>query len=392
MQILQALVQWIRRSLADRQRVVVFWLPGVCAGGLAWAAFTLVGDTPLLRGAGLALTIIGVALTLRRLGAALAVIGSLALAFSPAFWSQTGGGASVGPATTVLALMIAVSAFGLITLLSQRPYLALGLGALVFALIFWSQIGTPRSLRLTGLLSAWTVFLLVDALITSNPRPDEAQPAPIEAQHTFGLLILLFVGVLNDPLFVLLAPAVVIGLWLSWTPLPRWYWVALAAAVIIGVRGLAVTYVELQWWRSTAQEAAALGNSVPYMIEGGWRDGTRWIALIALIVRQFTPVGAVLSVIGLARLARWYPVLGVVSMIAYGFYVLFGLMYFGPDREILLMPMFIVQILWLTYAVYTFGQWLERSLRSSLQRAHWLATSAFGLLPVYLLLLVLRTA
>lgn len=357
----------------EHQRLAIFWLPGLFAGGLAWLAFITFGETPLIRSAGLALAIVGIALTLRRLGAALAVIGSLALAFSPAFWSQTGGGASTGPATIVLALSMAALAFGLIAVMSRRPYLALGLGAFIFAIIFWSQIGTPRSLRLNGLLSAWTVFLLFDALITSNPRADEAKPAPIELQHTLGLLLLLVVGVLNDPLFVLLAPAIIIGLWLSWTPLPRWYWIALIITSLVGLRGLLITY-------GRPDEL--------FIIADSWRDGARWINLLEIIMRQFTLLGTVLSLLGLARLARWYPVVGVVSMIAYGFYALFGLVYFGPDREILLMPLFVIQILWLTYAVYTFGQWVERGVRSNLQRAHWLVTSLYGLLPLYLFTMI----
>ncbi len=374
----------------DQRRIAIYWLPAFIAGMLAWMAFVTTGQTPLVRATGLALVIVGVTLTLRRLGAILAVTGGLALAFSPAFWSQTGGGDSIGTATTVVALIAASFAAVIVVQMSRRPYIALGLGASVFAMIFWSQIGTPRSLRLTGLLTAWLLFLLVDALFTSNPRPDEAQPAPIENQHTFGLLIILCVGTLNDPLFVLLAPAVIIGLWLSWTPLPRWFWAALSIITLIGIRGIIVTYIDPAWWTISATEAERMGIAAPYILADGWRVGARWVNLMEVIIHQFTLVGAALSILGLARLARWYPVLGIVSMVAYGFYAIFGLVYFGADREVLLMPLFIIQIVWLTYAVYTFGQWLEKSLRSNVQRAHWLATSAYILLPAYLFLLVTR--
>ncbi|MBC7870283.1 MAG: hypothetical protein H7Y09_05540 [Chitinophagaceae bacterium] len=370
--------------------MIIYWLPAFIGGTLAWIAFVTSGQTPFVRATGLALVVVGVTLTLRRLGALLALTGGLALAFSPAFWSQTGGGDSIGTATTVVALAAASLAAIIIIQLSNRPYIALGLGAAIFAIIFWGQIGTPRSLRLTGLLTAWLLFLLVDALFTSNPRPDEAQPAPIDKQHIFGLLIILCVGTLNDPLFVLLMPAVAIGLWLSWTSLPRWFWGTLIIVSLIGIRGIMVTYIDAGWWNISAAEAQKMGTEVPYILADGWRVGSRWVNLMQIIIQQFTVLGATLSILGLARLSRWYPVLGIVSMVAYGFYAIFGLVYFGADREILLMPLFIIQIIWLTYAVYTFGQWLEKSLRSNVQRAHWLATSAYVILPVYLFLLVTR--
>ncbi|MDX1994945.1 MAG: hypothetical protein SF029_21360 [bacterium] len=372
----------------DQRQLILTGLPALVASLLAWTAFIGVGQTPLLRATGLALAVMGMTMALRRMGAALAITGGLALAFSPTFWSQTGGGASIGPATTVVALVAAVIAAGAFVYIRRHPYIALGIGVVVFAVIFWSQIGTPRSLRLTGLLTTWTLFLLVDALLKSNPRPEEAPPVPIEAQHSLGLLILLFVGVLNDPLFVLLAPAVIIGLWLSWTPLPTWFWVALAVVVVIGIRGVLVTYIDPTWWRFSADEALRQNLQFPYITADGWRSGARWVDLLELIMRQFTPIGAVLSIFGLARLARWYPVLGVVSMIAYGSYTLFGLVYFGADREILLLPMSIIQVIWLTYAVYSFSHWLQKTLDSSEYRARALASGVYVLLPLYLFLFV----
>lgn len=372
------------KLMETRRATLIYWYPAVLSSALAWLAFVTVGETPLIRATGLALAVAGVAMTLRSWGAILAVIGSLALAFGPAFWAQTGGGASLGPATITLGLAAAFVVSGAAILLGRRSYLAIGLGVVVFAVIFWSQIGTPRSLRLTGLLSAWLLFLLVDAVRVSNPRPEESPAARIEPQHSLGLLIILAVGVLNDPLFVLLLPAVVMGLWLSRTPLPWWYWSAFAVLAVIGGRGIAITYVDPEWWGYASRQALEEGLRVPYILIDGLRAGERWVDLIALVVRQFTPVGALLSVVGLARMARWYPSLGVVTMMGYSFYAAFGLTYFGADREILLMPLFVIQTVWLTYAVHAFGTWISRGVQRYPENAYRLAVAAYVLLPLYL--------
>jgi hypothetical protein len=364
---------------------VKHWLPAITAGTLAWLAFLSIGNTPLIRASGLALTIVGITLSLRRMGAALAVIGGLTLAFSPAFWSQTGGGQSLLPATTVLATLIAGVVSVILIRLTKRPYITLGLGLTVFAIIFWSQIGTPRSLRLTGLLTAWLLVILIEALLASNPRPDGPPPQPIRPQQYVAILIVVFVGVINDPLFVLLVPAIATGLWLSNTPLARWYWLAVLVVTIIGLRGIAVTYIDSTWWAASSVEAHNTGIHTHYLIADGWREGVRWIDLIKLIIKQTTIIGAALSVLGLTRMTRWYPVLGTVLMIAYASYALFGLVYFGSDRDVLLMPLFIIQIIWLTYAVFTCGQWLLRSGNRSVSRIRWSAFGAYSLLPLYFL-------
>lgn len=373
--------------LSTRQReILIYWLPPIIASFIAWCAFLTIGGTPLIRATGLALVITGVTLTLRQWGTIQSIVGGLALAFSSAFWSQTSSLASTNPLTIIFALIAAGAVVLFVMRFRNVPYLSIGIGLLVFALIFWILIGTPRSLRLTGLLSAWLIFLLVDAIRITNPRPDEAPATPIDRQHTFGLLILLTVGVLNDPLFALIMPAVVLGLWLSWTTLPHWYWFTLLVLVIIGVRGIIVTYISDDWWTISALEVHDAGLQFRYLVGDAWREGERWVDLIHLVVDQFTVFGAGLSVLGLARMARWYPILGVITMVAYGSYALFGLMYFGEDREALLLPLFIIQVIWLTYAIHALGQWLDKTLTPTAQFAHRGVTIAYMLLPLLALL------
>ncbi len=354
------------------------------SGIIALAAFVLLGHTPFIRALGFAAAVAGVTLTLRRFGAILAITGGLALAFSPAFWSQTGGDFS--SKMTLIALILGLAAVAIIALLIFKRGFStgLGLGLILFIILFSILVGTSRSLRITTFLSAWLLYLLIDALMTANPRPDGPPPAPLQPWHTWGLLLLLAVGIWNDPLFVLLTPAVILGLVLAKTPLPRWYWLIVAIVVVIGLHGLAKQYLDSGWWLFPAALAEADGIHVPFVMADGWREASRWVDLISLVISQFTPIGVLLGVVGLARLSRWYPSLGLVTMTAYAGYAIFGLAYFGRDRTVLLLPLFMIQMIWMTYAVYTFSQWLQKSLKTP-GLIRWLAPAAFTLLPIGML-------
>lgn len=372
-------------SLTPQQRELAsYWLPALASGALAWLSFVTLGHTPLIRSTGLALVIVGVALTIRRLGAAFAITGGLALAYCPAFWSQTGGGESAAPATIVIALVTAGAVTLLLAWLANRPMLGFGFGLVIFAVIFWSQIGTPRSLRLTGLLTAWQMYLLINTLRVTHPRPDDPPRGVLDQRYTMAALLVLIVGVINDPLFVLLAPAVALTLYLA--AAPRWQWPVVAAVVMVGIRGIVAEYVNPNWWSLPAQAAVESGLHVPYLIADGWRVGARWLDVFNLVIGQFTVAGFVLGVVGLARLARWYPVMGIVSLVAYAAYAVFGLVYFGLDRPILLLPMLIIQIIWMTYAVFAFGYWVQKSETPPNRPLGWLAPAAFVLMPVFLFL------
>lgn len=366
----------------SQQRFLKYWLPAVANGGAAWLLLLFLGSTPLVRASGLALVIVGVTLALRRMGAAVAVIGGLSLTLSPVFWSQTGG-AEGQPATIVIAIIAASATVLLVALLGKRPYLAFGLGILVFVGLFWSQIGTPRSIRLTAFVVGWLMFLLIDMLLLTNPRPDEAPlllmnapnkrpdgSVPARNYHTMGILLLLGVGILNDPVLTFLVPAVALSLFLTRTKLPPWYWLGLGLALAVGVRGLAVDYLQ---------------NQAHLMILDEWRSADRWIDMVRLVSAQFGVVGLVLSILGLARLSRWYPPLGTVSLLAYGAYWFFGLVYVGSNRDVLLLPMIVIQVVWMTYAVLAFSEWAAKSTATRPHLGRYAVIVAYGLLPLLLL-------
>lgn len=368
-----------------RQWITAYW-PALAAGALAAAAFVGLGHTPLVRALGLALAVAGVTLALQRFGGALAVIGGLALAFSPSFWAQTGGGEQPLLTLILALLVLAAGVTGFALLFSRRPTLGLSVGVVVFVVLFWALTGTPRSLRLTTLLTAWSLYLLLDALMIAHPRADAPDPRELAAHHTLGLLLLFGLGVLNDPLFVLMSPALLLGLALLKTRLPVWYWAVFSTLLVIGARGLIVQYVDSGWWLYPARLAVEQNLRAPFLLADGWREGTRWLYLMDVIARQFSLVGVALGVIGLARLSRWHPALGEVTMLAYATYALFGLAYFGSDSSVLLLPLLMIQVMWMTYAAYTFGQWLQNSARPAWGAVRWVAPAGFTLLPLLLLL------
>lgn len=375
-----------RLPLPPTQREALrHWLPALLSGAAAFMAFIVLGHTPLVRALALAATIAGVTLTLRHFGGTLAMIGGLALAFSPAFWSQTGGEDSTTLAMIAVLLLIAGLAGSAFFGVKRKPSLGMAVGIVVFALLFWSLIGTPRSLRITTLLSAWLIYLLTDAILTANPRPDELPPAPLYPRHLLGILVLLTLGILNDPLFTLLAPAVILTLLVAKTRLPIWYWGAIVIVIVIGVRGVAVSYLDSTWWLYPAEQAENFGIRVPFVMADGWREASRWLYLFGLVIGQFSVIGVLLGVFGLARLSRWYPPLGTVTMVAYAAYAIFGLVYFGRDSVVLLMPLLMIQVIWMTYAVHSFSHWLQKSFATRTTAVRWFAPAAFTLLPLIML-------
>ncbi|RMF80625.1 MAG: hypothetical protein D6737_07490 [Chloroflexi bacterium] len=380
----------INRIEDNWQPLIDYLWPALFAGLLSWGIFTLLGSTPLIRASGLALVIIGMTLILRRLGEFLAIIGGLALALSEAFWSQTGGNESLNELSVVLAMLLAAFVGFVLWRIWTAWYVGAGIGLVIFAAIFWLAISTTGSLRLTTLLTAWLTYLLIDGLREADPRPDEMRPAtPLRPRHRYGIPLLLTVGVINDPLFTLLIPAAVLGLILTKTHFTTGYWLVFVIIALVGAIRMTDQYFISSWWGFSAAEAEAMNLHVPFVIADGWREASRWVGLFALVRDQFTIFGIVLGVIGLSRLARWYPSIGIVTMLAYATYTLFGLVYFGNNRIVLLLPLLMIQIIWMTYAVYSFGQWLQKSVKTTSNIAPWLVQAVFAILPFLMFLRIL---
>ena len=365
----------MQRLTTQHRKFLRQWSPALIAGGITWLLLLFIGETPVARASGLAVAILGVTASMRQMGFVASIAGGLTLALCPIFWSQTGGGVTQ-PATIVIAAAVAGIAMLLASLLLKRKELGIGLGIAFFVAIFWSQIGIAQSLRLTGLVTAWLLYLLVDMILLTNPRPGIKPAQSPKAWHTVGLLFLFAIGTINDPLVVLLGPAILLGLFLSYARLSAWYWLGILAAIGIGAYWLIRSYL--------------LPQPSPLDLLG-WREATRWIELGQLVIAQFSVLGIVLGVIGLARLSRWYPPLGTVTVIAYAAYIFFGLVYLGKHRDILLIPLIIIQVMWMTYAVNTFGQWVNKSLADESGRWIHLISAIYFVLPALLLLNILQS-
>ncbi len=371
-----------RRPFAD-------FAPPLLAGGAALFAFILLGDAPFPRASAMAAVIALIGLTLRPMGAALSVAGALALAFSPSFWAQTGG----APEVPTLIELIAGGALPLIliALVALPAQMVIPIiGACAAAALIEPPLIAAQSLRVTTLLAAWLLFLLTEALILTDIRPDAALLTgrqPYRRDHIPLIALILLLGILNDPLFALMSPGVLLGIWLTRRALHPLSWLALIGVSVYGAAQVVQTYVDAGWWIVDADRAAALSRHIPFLIADGFREPARWLGLFDLIIRQFTPFGALLGLIGLVRLARWHPPIGVVTMLAYGAYAAFGLMYFGEDAVTLLLPLLMIQVLWMTYAAYAFGQWLQKTFRmAEPQLVLWFAPALFVLLPIALLM------
>ncbi len=372
--------------MIQQQERLSYVYPALIATLISGLAYMTLGSTPPLRALALALVVAAISLMLRGLGPVLAISGSLVFGFCPAFWSQTGGSPIANEG--LILTLIALAAIGGVVGVWQGGRLLPGvvLGAVVFVVPYAIIAGSTRSLRLTTLLAAWLLYALVLALRRTNPRPEEAPAQRLGWRHTLSIAVLLSLGVLNDPLLTLMVPVVAIGLWLSHAELPWWYWAWLLLLVLLGGYGVFQIYVRPDWINRSAAELLEANLSGPFIVFDGWREPMRWVSLLQLTTQQFTLLGAALGVVGLARIARWYPTLGVITMVMYGVYAVFGLMYFGLDANVLLLPMLMVQVFWTTYAVYALGQWLQKTSQPA---SRWLAPAAFTLLPLVLLARIL---
>lgn len=348
--------------LQSQHARISHWLPALLTGTFAGGVFWGVGETPLLRAVALAIVVAGVALSVRRLGWGYAVLGGLALAFSPAYWAQTGGGPTLNAWLVLLFMLAAGGAAAFLLVTRRQLFASFALGLVLFVGLYLVFGITQKSLRLTTILAAWLIYMTIMALRQTNPRPEEPPARPLSRRHVLGMVLLLGLGVLNDPLFTLFAPAVILGLWLSHARLPGWYGLVLALTLIYGSVRLVGVYVSPDWTFTPALEVAAMGRAVPYIVVDAWQDPQRWLGLTAFMRQQVGVLGILLGVMGIARLSRWYPTLGVVLMAIYSAYGVFGLLYFGADRDVLLLPVLMIHIICATYAVYALVGWFGRSL------------------------------
>jgi hypothetical protein len=108
----------------------------------------------------------------------------------------------------------------------------------------------------------------------------------------------------------------------------------------------------------------------------------RLVAWLGLLARQFTPVGAVLAGLGIARLWQVRRPLALTSALAFGAVSVYAIGYNTTDSLVYLTPMLPLAALWLGAGLAQVADWLSR-------RSHWVKWGIL-LLPVLQALLFWR--
>ena len=89
----------------------------------------------------------------------------------------------------------------------------------------------------------------------------------------------------------------------------------------------------------------------------------RLLAYLGLLARQFTPVGALLSLWGWARLWRERRSLALFTALTFGLFSLYAIGYNTVDSLVYLVPALPVAALWLAVGMRETAEWLERRRR-----------------------------
>ncbi len=250
-----------------------------------------------------------------------------------------------------------------------------GLAALTFAFspIFWSQAVIAEVYALHNAFAAAILGLSL-SLLAGGSSP----------QRVILLGGLIGLSLTNHLTTVLLLPAVAVALAHQRLTLRQW---ALAGGALIA--GLLVyLYIPLRWpalhdgrlmrpdefigWVSGSRFSGAL------QMRAWLDDPERWRIVARLLLAQMGWPGLIASACGLALLAarRWQAAL--VMALAFAAYFFYGLNYLVPDIGVFLIPLFLLQAIWIGYAAGVLIELMSR--RSPKALSLWLQAAALTLL------------
>ena len=292
------------------------------------------------------------------------------------------------------AIPAALACAGL-TLILQRlvgPVLAALAGlALAFSPTFWSQAVEAEVYALNALFAVAILGILIDALYLTAPR--FGGQGAMRARSVWTLAFAFGLGLTNHLTLALLLPAALLALWICRPGLTARQWGV--AFALLGAGLLVYLYIPLRWPALHGGATMPLGDFLAWVTGqrfGGavmleyWSQPDRWLTIGRLVVDQFGVIGLILGVIGLARLARWFPEMGVVTLLAYGAYFAYALVYIVPDIAVFLLPMHVVQVIWMAYAVHAAGEWASKLFHDRTgRRLHTVLYSLAALMPLALL-------
>ncbi|MBN1286961.1 MAG: DUF2723 domain-containing protein [Anaerolineae bacterium] len=272
-----------------------------------------------------------------------------------------------------------------------RLLAALAALALAFSATFWSQAVEAEVYALNALFVVIILGILVNGLYVTDPRFGGGRA--MRPRRVFGLALAFGFGLTNHLTIVLLAPAAALMLWMCRPRLTLKQWGA--AAVCLAAPLLIYLYLPLRW--PALHDGAGMPFDEFIMWITGQRFGgalmfeyfsqpDRWMTIFRLVIDQFGIMGLLLAVVGLARLARWFPGVGIVTLVAYGAYFAYALVYIIPDIAVFLIPMHVIQVIWIAYAVHAISEWAPKLVKPlTWDRLYVPLHTALALLPLALL-------
>jgi hypothetical protein len=140
-------------------------------------------------------------------------------------------------------------------------------------------------------------------------------------------------------------------------------WGAMYGPVLLARKGAPSPWGDVStlagWW---ALVSGHLYRGYPFALPlGGWPQ--RFLAWAGLLARQFTPLGAVLAGLGIARLWHAERSLTIASVLAFGVFSLYAIGYNTTDSLVYLVPALLLAALWLAMGLAEVANWLNRRVR-----------------------------
>lgn len=227
----------------------------------------------------------------------------------------------------------------------------------------------------TSLLLAATPLLWSQALITEVYAPAAffaaltvawTQETPVTSRRAFVGGCIWGWGLSVHPALIFLAPL--------WGGVPRRLWASWAGGVVVGLLPYALLPLigaGPQPW-GDVHNLAGWWDYVTARLYWGYAFALPWKALpqrflawLALLIRQFTPVGAALAAVGAASLARRERLPFWRTLLAFGAASAYALGYHTTDSLVYLTPYLIIPALWLAEGA------TQVVARLDVRRARW---------------------
>jgi hypothetical protein len=257
---------------------------------------------------------------------------------------------------------------------------------LAFSPVFWSQAIEAEVYALNAAFVTGILALFVAAL-TAKTAGRRVGP-----RWLYALAALCSLALTHHLTSVLLAPAVVLGLWCVRPAMQPRQWIA---ALALGAAMLSVElYLPLRWPALHNGALLAPADWLAWITGqrfGGavrldlWRDGTRWRILGGLLWDAFGPVGAGLAALGLAWLAVRRRPLALMTFVAFAAYCAYGLIYNVADVSVFVLPAHIFMAFWAGAALMAAAGWLDRQTGRAKQALRALLWAGCVLLPMGLI-------